>query len=143
MKIEYIDNPKQNDIEIISESLFQYNCREVGVNDYKQIAFFLKNEKEIIVGGIIGWTRWGMAHIDNLWIEEMHRGKGYGLQLLKCAEAVALERGCTFVDLDTFDFQAPIFYLKHGYREMFVLDGFGNGNKKYFMKKNLQSAQTH
>lgn len=138
MKTEIQNKPLSCDIEYISNSLFQFNCSKVGVNDYEDLVILLKDDDEKIMGGIVGWTRWNWAHIDNLWIDEKYRNQGYGLSLLSLAEKIATERKCNIIDLDTFDFQAPEFYLKNGYEKLFTLDGFGNNNSKIFLKKKLK-----
>lgn len=52
-------------------------------------------------------------------------------------EQAALEKGCTFIYLDTFSFQAPAFYEKHGYEVFGTLDNFSEGVKQYFLQKRL------
>lgn len=46
-------------------------------------------------------------------------------------------KGCNLVHLDTFDFQAKDFYLKHGYEVFGVLDDCPMEHKRYYMKKNI------
>ena len=137
MKIQYNDNPTLQDIEYISESLFEYNCSNVGKNDFKKLVIELRNDDNKLCGGIVGWSRWDWAHIDNLWIKEEYRGNGFGYNLLHQFEHIAKQRECKFIDLDTFNFQAPEFYRKNGYNELFVIRGIANGTEKYFFKKTL------
>lgn len=47
----------------------------------------------------------------------MLRNQHIGSSFLNQAESTAKERGCKYVFLDTFDFQAPEFYKKHGQLE--------------------------
>jgi len=54
-------------------------------------------------------------HITLLWVDERFRRKGVGSSLLKAAEIEAGKRGARGVLVDTFSFQAPTFYAKHGY----------------------------
>ncbi len=75
--------------------------------------------------------------IDVLWIKEEFRKDGYGSTLLKEVEKIVKEKGCKLVHLDTFDFQAKDFYLKHGYEIFGVLDNCPCGRKRYYMKKNI------
>ncbi len=72
-----------------------------------------------------------------LWVDEAHRGKGYGSILLEEVEKIAKEKECTLIHLDTFDFQAKDFYLKHGYELFGVLDDCPPGHKRFFMKKKI------
>jgi ribosomal protein S18 acetylase RimI-like enzyme len=137
--IESTDKPTNEEIEHISESLFQYNCKASGINDFRPFATYLKNENNEILGGVIGWTRWSWAHIENLWISENYRKLGYGKKLLDEAERIARERKCKMIDLDTFNFQAPEFYKKYGYEELFVLNGIDLGVTKHFFQKKLDN----
>ena len=52
------------------------------------------------------------------------------------AEEEARGRACKYVFLDTFSFQAPEFYKKHGYKEKFVLEEYPlEGKRHYFTKR--------
>lgn len=137
MKIEVNLNPSKLDIEYISNSLFEFNCNKVGVNDFAEILIQLKNTNNQVCGGIVGWSRWNWAHIENLWIMEEYRGRGFGKNMLNQFETIALNRNCAFIDLDTFNFQAPEFYIKNGYKKIFEIDGIGHNVCKFFLKKSL------
>ena len=72
-----------------------------------------------LAGGISGWT-WGVAAgIGMLWVREDRRGDGTGAQLLQAFEEAARARGVTHVFTTSFTFQAPGFYEKQGYVELF------------------------
>ena len=58
-------------------------------------------------------------------------------QLLKQAEETAKERGCKYSFLDTFSFQAPEFYKKYGYKEVFALENYPVTGKRYYYTKTL------
>lgn len=76
-----------------------------------------------LAGGLSGWT-WGVAAgIALTWVRAQDRGTGLGGRLLAEFEAQARERGCTHVFVTSFTFQAPGFYTRHGYREIFRWDG--------------------
>ena len=51
------------------------------------------------------------------------RGQGLGTELLALFEGEARARGCTHVFVTSFTFQAPGFYERHGYREIFRWQG--------------------
>ena len=65
------------------------------------------------------------------------RGQTIGSKLLKQAEETAKERGCQYVFLDTFSFQAPAFYEKQGYKNVFTLEGYPVTGKRYYFTKTL------
>lgn len=72
-----------------------------------------------LVGGLSGWT-WGVAAgIGMTWVRGDRRGDGTGSRLLAAFEDEARARGCTHVFTTSFTFQAPGFYERHGYVEMF------------------------
>lgn len=91
-----------------------------------------------IVGGILGRMYcWNCLYIDVLWVKEEYRKDNLGSKLLREVECTAKEKGCHLIHLDTFDFQAKDFYIKHGYEVFGVLDDCPEGHKRYFMKKSI------
>ncbi|EPS52323.1 acetyltransferase [Clostridium botulinum A1 str. CFSAN002368] len=78
---------------------------------------------------------WNCIYIDVLWIKEEYRKDGLGTKLLKEVEKIAKEKDCHLIHLDTFDFQAKDFYIKHGYEIFGILDQCPENHKRYFMKK--------
>lgn len=69
-----------------------------------------------MLGGITATVYcWKVLCVDVLSVSENHRGKGVGSALLRTVEGEARQMGCSLAHLDTFDFQAKSFYLKHGY----------------------------
>src|SRR6478609_11620985 len=76
-----------------------------------------------LAAGVSGWT-WGVAAgIGMTWVRDDARGQGLGERLLADFEAEARSRGCTHVFVTSFTFQAPGFYERHGYRELFRWEG--------------------
>jgi GNAT superfamily N-acetyltransferase len=76
-----------------------------------------------LAAGMSGWT-WGVAAgIGLTWVREEARGAGLGTRLLEEFEAEARTRGCTHVFVTSFTFQAPGYYERHGYREIFRWQG--------------------
>lgn len=74
--------------------------------------------KGSFLGGLVGahLQRWFFVKL--LAVSPEARGGGIGAQLLARAEAMAREDGLVGIYLDTFEFQAPRFYLREGYREI-------------------------
>ena len=65
------------------------------------------------------------------------RGKGIGSKILDQAEKEALVRNCTYSFVNTYQFQAPDFYKKHGYQEVFTLKEYPYSGKRYYFTKDL------
>lgn len=78
---------------------------------------------------------WLFVHM--LWVEAPYRFQGIGSRLMAEAEAAAREKGCRGAYLDTFTFQAPKFYERHGYREFGRLEGFPPGHARIWFAKSL------
>jgi GNAT superfamily N-acetyltransferase len=90
-----------------------------------------------IVGGIIGKIYRKCLAIDILWVSDAMRHQGIGSELMARAEKRALREGCLFIHLDTFSFQAPLFYKALGFEIFGTLEGFENDVKRYYLKKDL------
>jgi len=76
-----------------------------------------------LVAGMSGWT-WGeAAGIGMTWVGEGARGTGLGRRLLEAFEGEARRRGVRRVFVTSFTFQAPGFYERHGYTEIFRWEG--------------------
>ncbi|MFA9379101.1 MAG: GNAT family N-acetyltransferase [Lachnotalea sp.] len=83
----------------------------------------------------MGDTHGNWLTVEYLWVNKVLRGQHIGSKILKKAEETAKERGCKYVFLDTFSFQAPEFYKKHGYQEIFTLEEYPvTGKRHYFTK---------
>ncbi|MEU7056840.1 N-acetyltransferase [Streptomyces sp. NPDC046197] len=91
-----------------------------------------------LVGGLVGhtWTTW--LHVTYLWVDERHRGAGLGSRLLALAERLArADRGCRGARLETWDFQAPEFYRRHGYKVVCAIPDYPPGITEYTLIKPL------
>jgi GNAT superfamily N-acetyltransferase len=107
--------PNPEDIRFLEDQLYAYNVEQTGVDDGRWLTVFVRDDSGRIVAGLHGWTWGGGAKVQTLWVRSDLRGHGYGTRLLAAAEAEARARGCNRIHLDTFAFQAPLFYQKHGY----------------------------
>ena len=136
-QIKYIEKPEQNVWRTIGQGLVNYNTRFAGESNEHRMCFVLQGVDEEIVGGLIGVTYWEWLYIDVLWVKEELRSRGYGLRLLIMAEAEAQRRGAKNAYLDTFSFQAPVFYQKNGYQIFGELQDFPAGHHRIFLKKQL------
>ncbi|MFT3893825.1 MAG: GNAT family N-acetyltransferase [Anaerolineales bacterium] len=129
--------PTAEEIEFMEDRLYEHNSAKTGRDDGQLFGFFVRNEKNEIIAGLSGWT-WAQAcQIQTLWVDPSLRGQGYGEKLLEAAEAEARTRGCKIVMLESYSFQAPVFYQKHGYELAFQLQDFPPGHQNNFLIKHL------
>lgn len=70
-------------------------------------------------------------------MSEALRGQGLGSDILQRAEKEARDRKCKYSFVDTFHFQAPDFYKKHGYEEVFRLKEYPYTGERYYYTKEL------
>lgn len=125
----------------VIDALVAYNDSRAPKEEYKEIERYIKNDDEKVVGGVIGYTHWGWLFIKQLWVDESIRGKGAGAMLMGSIESAAAERGCEWVWLDTFDFQALPFYQKLGFEVFSTLDDFPKGHRRIFLKKEITDSE--
>jgi GNAT superfamily N-acetyltransferase len=87
--------------------------------------------------GLTGETFGNWLCIKYLWVSEELRGQGIGSKLLTSAENEAIKKGAKYSFVDTFSFQAPEFYKKHGYKEVFNLFEYPYTGSRYYLIKYL------
>jgi GNAT superfamily N-acetyltransferase len=136
-QILYVDNPEESAWGIIGRGVGSYNRQEAGDDKFQRLCFGLHAPDQEIVGGVIGEVYWEWFYLDLLWVKEELRGRGYGHRLLTIAEQEARQCGAKNVYLDTFSFQAPDFYIQHGYQVFGELQDFPPGYQRYFLTKQL------
>lgn len=136
-KIIYVEKPEESAWGIIGQGISQYNKQQAGDDNFQRLCFVLLASDQEIVGGVLGEIYWNWFHLDLLWVKDDLRGHGYGHRLLIAAEDEARQRGAMNVFLDTFSFQAPDFYKKHGYQIFGELQDFPLGHQRYFLTKQL------
>lgn len=136
-QIVAIEKPEQAAWGIIGRGIHDYNRQQAGDNKFQRICFVLQNTDQEILGGMIGEVYWDWLYIDLMWVKEELRGRGYGRRLLAQAEVEARRLGAKNAYLDTFSFQAPEFYKKHGYKVFGELPDFPAGHQRYFLTKEL------
>lgn len=137
MDFQITDTIEEKDRAEILEKLIEYNLARIEDKNPKELGIYLENEEGRKIAGLIGETHGNWLLIAFLWVEEDLRGQHIGSRLLQQAEAIARERGCKYAFLDTFSFQAPLFYQKHGYKEVFSLEEYPLTGKRFYFTKTL------
>lgn len=132
---------RRKEIDFIESKIIEYNEYNVPFElsiPSSKINKNIKDENDNIIAGInCIYYSWKCIYIDALWVKEEYRKAGLGSQLLDDIETTAKEYGCHLVHLDTFDFQAKDFYIKHGYEIYGVLDDCPLEHKRYYLRKYL------
>lgn len=136
-----IEESTREECGVVDNGIIEYNLSKVPFTQeppFISINRVIKGVNGEVLAGIncILYC-WNCLYVDVLWVKQEYRKEGYGSALLNEVEKIAKEKGCNLIHLDTFDFQAKDFYLKHGYEVFGVLDACPVGHKRYYMKKNI------
>lgn len=122
----------------LGRRLRHYNYGFVG--EYAEQQYIRLNARDgggRLLGGLRSFVFVNWLNIEVLFVEADARGSGLGSRLLAEAERQAVALGAVNAKLETFEFQAPSFYLKHGYEEYARIDGYAPGFYLASMKKSL------
>ncbi|WP_419727017.1 GNAT family N-acetyltransferase [Terrisporobacter petrolearius] len=137
MKLEITDKITEEDENIIFKELLGYNLARIEDKNPRDLGIYLQDESGQKIAGLIGNTHGNWLSIKFLWVSEELRGQNIGSSILSQSEKTAKERGCKYSFVDTFSFQAPEFYRKHGYKEVFVLENYPVTGKRHYFTKTL------
>jgi ribosomal protein S18 acetylase RimI-like enzyme len=110
------------------------------VGEYPATEYIRLNARDAggsVVGGIRAVVALYWLRVEVLWVDEAARGRGIGSRLLAEAERLARKMGARNAALETFEWQAPRFYEKHGYEEVARIEGYAKGFYLALMKKAL------
>ena len=105
------------------------------------LQIYAKTASGDLVGGIVAKTIWEWLEISVLWVEDSLRGHGLGSELLRRAETEAIQRGCRYARLSTWDFQALDFYQRHAYISYGRLDDYPEGHTVHYLRRDLGDAE--
>ena len=145
MQFEIKDSERANSEYI--ESKLEEDCFShmppVEEDSEETLVFKVEDGDGNIIGGcIVEIDAWNIADLDILWVDEKYRKNGIGTALLQEAERAVRDRGCPFIVLGTFDFQARPFYEKFGYELCGTNENFPKGHEYYFLMKRIDSEDT-
>lgn len=95
----------------------------------------LRDAAGAIEGGLVGISYYDWLLVEMLFVPQALRGHGIGRQLMRAAEAVAADRGCIGVWLDTGSPDARQFYRRLGYGDFAALPDHPAGYTRHFMSR--------
>lgn len=134
--ISYEPDYNDDDIKVLTDGLDNNARIKRGFKPVETIALFLRDDAKKVIGGCNGLMYYGSLFIDQLWIDDAYRGQGYGKKLLAEAEQIAKQKGCTFIHLETMDWEALDYYRKLGFELEFARHGYNNDSVMYCLRKN-------
>lgn len=141
LEIAVTDAPSPQALELIADGLDQFNLQAAGHADRRTLAVLATDPASgEVVGGLSGRTSLGLLFIDLFYLPPAQRGNGLGSQMLAAAEEEARRRGCRSAVLYTISFQAPDFYVKHGWTVFGQVPCDPPGTSRVFLSKDLRAA---
>lgn len=142
------EDPPEDVVRPIAEGLRRFNEAQVGCVRPRVLVVTASEDDGEIIGGIKGRVLWGWVYVEQLWVDERHRGHGLGGALLERLETEAAAVGARRAVLLSTSWQAPEFYADHGYETVASFDleipsGRRRGcEKDYLFVKSLGKADT-
>lgn len=137
MKIVYKENPDNQDIQSLTQGIIDYAKQKKGHEAMEPFGFFIYGENNQILAGCNGNIGYGWVYVDQLWVHESQRGKGYGTALMQAAEKLGKQKGCISAAVNTMDWEAPEFYKKLGYSIEFERHGLVKNSIYYYLRKDF------
>lgn len=135
VNIEYKENLNDELYKVIDSQFNRFAIKNKVICNYIPFNFIAK-ENEKIIGILTGHLYYKEVHIADLIILEQHRNKNIGSQLIKCVEEYFKNKAFENINLTTYQFQAPEFYKKCGFKLEFIRENKENPkfNKYFFVK---------
>ena len=132
-----LENTESHKSQIIGDLIRSYNRSKREVAESEPLNLYIEDEHGEIMAGLVAETFGNWLEIEYLFVKEDLRGQGIGSQLLQQAESEAKKRNCRFAFVNTYQFQAPAFYQKHGYKEVFTLKDYPYTGQRHYYQKDL------
>ena len=130
------------DRQTVLDGLLAFNEARIGPANERPVRLVVRDASGVVIGGLLGDTKWGWLYVDKLWVSESARGGQLGSRLLARAEEIARERGCVGAYLHTFEHQARSFYEQRGYQLFGTLEGYPAGTRQYHVSKRFSSDRS-
>ena len=134
LKLENIESKRTQELANLVRA---YNRSNREPSKSEPLNIYLEDEDGNLVAGMVAETFGNWLEIEYLYVSDDLRGQGIGSKILEMAENESKNRGCKYSFVDTFNFQAPKFYKKHGYKEVFALKNYPYTGERYYYTKEL------
>ena len=132
-----LENTESQKAQKIGELVRSYNRSKREAVESEPLNLYIEDEHGRLLAGLVAETFGNWLEIEYLFVKEDLRGQGIGSQLLQQAESEAKKRNCRFAFVNTYQFQAPTFYQKHGYKEVFTLKDYPCTGQRHYYQKDL------
>jgi GNAT superfamily N-acetyltransferase len=131
-----------NEIDAIEDRLYHHDSYATGRHDGRGLGFVIRDEMGQMIGVAAGFTWSGTSKFKQMWIDEAYRGRGYARALLNAFIEEACSRGVCRIWVASYDFQAPAFYEKAGFKRIAEFEGWPEGHINVILCKTLSDQET-
>ena len=132
-----LENTESQKAQEIGNLIRSYNSSKRETAESEPLNLYVEDEHGQLLAGLVAETFGNWLEIEYLFVKEELRGKGIGSQLLQQAESEAKKRNCRFAFVNTYQFQAPAFYQKYGYKEVFTMKDYPYTGQRHYYQKEL------
>lgn len=134
----FIDETDNSEINsVIKKGIIDYNSPFFGSNPSQPFTIYIKNLKSEVIAGLTGFYKGKYARVDLFWVQNELRHQGLGKKLILKLEEFIKTKGCCYIQLDTFDFQARPFYEKLGFECIGTISSWVEDRDCHFMRKTI------
>lgn len=120
--------------EKVEQTLADYNDQFKPPVDYEELLFVAEDDEGNFLGGLRAFRAWELLSIEML--ASVSKNQGTGSKLLHMAEDYCRQNGLKKIKLWTMDFQAKLFYEKHGFSAFgYVSNLAGEYGATYMVKE--------
>mgnify|MGYP001038292731 CR=1 FL=1 len=137
LRWERVAQPAEELVQALRQGLTAYNVEHGRIQATRPAGIFVREADGTLAAGIYGEIWGSCLDIKYLWVHTAWRGRGIGTRLLRGMEEEGRRQGCVWAYLNTFSFQAPDFYRRHGYEPIFTMEGYPDGITRIFLRKRL------
>lgn len=132
-----LENTESQKSQIIGDLIRSYNRSKREAAESEPLNIYVEDDSGELMAGLVAETFGNWLEIEYLFVKEDLRAQGIGSQLLQQAESEAKKRNCCFAFVNTYQFQAPAFYQRHGYKEVFTLKDYPYTGQRHYYQKDL------
>jgi ribosomal protein S18 acetylase RimI-like enzyme len=132
------DVDKTSVLEILRDYSSTIIDTSSGKHKRRDLNIVIKDSRDKIIGGLIGFTEYGWLNIDFLSVDKDFRKQGLGRHIMTLAEQEAVKRECVLILVGTLENFAPGFYESLGYLKFDTRHDI-YGNRGFMYKKVLKT----
>lgn len=132
-----LENAESQKAQEIGDLIRSYNRSKREAAEREPLNIYVEDDSGQLMAGLVAETFGNWLEIEYLFVKEELRRQGIGTQLLQQAESEAKKRNCRFAFVNTYQFQAPAFYQKYGYKEVFTLKDYPYTGQRHYYQKEL------